>query len=91
LLNLETIYQLWISEDAILSNFETQMCTTTLLTCLDSPVQALWHTRGLIRHGASLEQARFAQDLGLAIAKQFGCKTTGITMVDDIVFDETYT
>jgi hypothetical protein len=33
-----------------------------------------------------MEQARFAQDLGLAVAKEFGCKTGAIKMVDEIEF-----
>ncbi|PVH73675.1 hypothetical protein DL98DRAFT_659298 [Cadophora sp. DSE1049] len=86
LLNVRTIYELWISEDAVLTNVETQMCNTALLTCLDCPTQVLWHTRGIVRHGGSLEQARFAQDLGLAVAKEFGCNTGQIKMVDEIEF-----
>ena len=62
------------------------MCNTALLTCWNSPEQALWHTRGVVRHGGTLEQARFAQDLGLAIAHQFDCKTGDITLVDKITF-----
>jgi hypothetical protein len=86
LLNVRTIYELWISEDAVLTNVETQMCNAALLTCLDCPTHAFWHTRGIVRHGGSMEQARFAQDLGLAVAKEFGCKTGEIKMVDQIEF-----
>jgi hypothetical protein len=86
LLNVRTIYELWISEDAVSTNVETQMCNTALLTCLECPTQAFWHTRGIVRHGGSVEQARFAQDLGLAVAMEFGCKTGTIKMVDDIEF-----
>ena len=46
----------------------------------------MWHTRGVVRHGGTLEDARFAQDLGIAIAQEFQCQTGNITMVDDIVF-----
>ncbi|KAK7415661.1 hypothetical protein QQX98_005693 [Neonectria punicea] len=85
LLNVKTNYELWISEDAILSNIETQMCTTALLICNNSPEQALWHVRGLLRHGATMEQASFAQDLGLAIANHFDAKTGDITMAEDVI------
>ncbi|KPM39813.1 hypothetical protein AK830_g6728 [Neonectria ditissima] len=86
LLNVKTNYELWISEDAILSNVETQMCTTALLICNNSPEQALWHVRGLLRHGATVKQARFAQDVGLAVASHFGAKTGDITMAEDVEF-----
>lgn len=73
LLNVKTNYEMWMSEDAILSNIETQMCNTALLICNNSAEQALWHLRGLVRHGGTLDQARFAQELlGLAVAKEFG-------------------
>lgn len=75
-----------MSENRILSDVETQMCNTTLLTCWDAPMQALWHTKGIVRLGGTAEQARFAQDLGIAIAKEFNCKTGHITMVDNIDF-----
>lgn len=84
LLNIKTNYELWMSEDTVLSNVETQMCNTALLVCNNSPEQALWHLRGLVRHGGTLEQARFAQNLGLAVAEQFGAKSGNIARVDDI-------
>lgn len=46
----------------------------------------MWHTRGVVRHGGTLEQARFAQDLGLAISQKFSCKTGDIIKVEDIEF-----
>lgn len=73
-----------MSEDAILSDVESQMCNTALLVCNNSPEQAWWHLRGLVRHGGTLEQARFAQELGLAVAEEFGAKTGAIKMVDDV-------
>ncbi|KAF4541312.1 uncharacterized protein LTHEOB_8708 [Lasiodiplodia theobromae] len=88
LLNQQMLYEWWVSEDAILSNVETQMCTTAALVCSNSPVQALWHTRGIIRHGGSMADAKFAQDLGLAIARAYDCKTGEITRVEDIDFSD---
>ena len=85
MLNVKTNYELWLSEDAILSNVETQMCTTALLICNNTPEQALWHTRGLFRHGGTMEDAKFAQDLGFAIAHRFDVKTGDITLAEDIV------
>lgn len=85
LLNMKLNYEWWLSEDAILSHVETQMCTTALLICNNSPEQALWHVRGLLRHGGSLEEAEFTQQLALAIAKEFGAKTGDITLAQDVV------
>ncbi len=73
-----------MSEDAILSNIETQLCNLALLICNNSPLQALWHLNGLLRHGATKEEARFAQDLALAVAQEFGAKTGNITKVEDL-------
>lgn len=83
---VQKIYEDWISEDRILSDVETQMCNATLLTCWNSPTHALWHTRGVVRLGGTVEQARFAQDLGIAIATEFNSKTGDIIMVDNIDF-----
>ncbi|KEF60998.1 uncharacterized protein A1O9_02562 [Exophiala aquamarina CBS 119918] len=57
------------------------------LLCSDCPDQLLWHTKGLVRHGGSLDQARFAQDLGIAVAQACGCKTNGITKLEEIDFE----
>ncbi|KAJ5951534.1 uncharacterized protein N7479_009947 [Penicillium vulpinum] len=87
LLNLKMIYEWYLSEDAILSDVETQMCNSAALSCLDSPVQAMWHTRGVIRLGGTLDDARLAQDLGMKIARAYGCITDNIVMVDDLDFE----
>lgn len=87
LLNLEMIYQWYFSEDTILSPVETQMCNAAALICSNAPVQAMWHTRGIMRHSGSKEQAKFAQQLGLAVAGLYGCKTGEITKVEDIDVD----
>ncbi|KAK5222258.1 hypothetical protein LTR72_006515 [Exophiala xenobiotica] len=84
LLNIKTNYEMWMSEDAVLSNVETQLCNLALLICNNSPVQALWHLNGTLRHGATNEQARFSQDLALAVARQFNAKTGDITRVEDL-------
>ncbi|QKX62823.1 uncharacterized protein TRUGW13939_09988 [Talaromyces rugulosus] len=86
--DLETVYGLWLSEDTILNPVETQMCTTVALICSGSPQQALWHTRGIIRHGGSLEMARFAQDLSFKIGNAYGINVDGVTKVDDIDFED---
>ncbi|KIW95798.1 uncharacterized protein Z519_02862 [Cladophialophora bantiana CBS 173.52] len=84
LLNIKTNYELWMSEDAILSNIETQLCNVALLICNNSPTQMLWHLNGLLRHGATREEAQFAQDLALAVARQFNAKTGDITKIEDL-------
>ena len=64
------------------------MCTAAALTCNDSPTQALWHARGIVRHGGSKEQAQFSQDIALAVAKEFDARTGEVTPVPDIDFDD---
>ncbi|KAF9892297.1 hypothetical protein FE257_002074 [Aspergillus nanangensis] len=89
LLNLQTIYELWISEDTILSPVETQMCNVGALVCSGSPVQAMWHARGVVRHGGTIEQTRFAQDIALAVGKAYGYRMGEVIPVHEIPFDDT--
>ncbi|KAJ5381025.1 uncharacterized protein N7496_003453 [Penicillium cataractarum] len=89
LLALKFGYEYWFSEDAILSNVQTQMCNAAALICSKSPVQAMWHTRAIIRHGGNLDQARMAQDIALRIAYHYNCDTGDIIKVDDIDFEDT--
>lgn len=84
LLNLETIYKQWISEYSVLNPIETQMCNLAAVICSNDPLQALWHTKSLTRHGGSVDQDKFVHDLALAIAKTNGCTTGDITPVDSI-------
>lgn len=77
------------SDDAILNPVETQMCNVAALICSNSPRQALWHTRGVLRHGGTIEQAKFAQELSLAAVEAFDCKIGHITKVDEIDFEDT--
>jgi hypothetical protein len=89
LLALKFGYEYWFSENAILSNVQTQMCNAAALVCSNSPVQAMWHTRAIIRHGGNMDQARMAQDMALRIAQQYNCNTGNIIKVDDIDFEDT--
>lgn len=73
-----------MSEDSILSDKETQLCNLALLICNNSPVQAGWHLNGLLRHGATKDEAQFAQDVALAVAKNFGARTGNITRVEEL-------
>ncbi|KAJ5627315.1 hypothetical protein N7528_004742 [Penicillium herquei] len=88
MLNLETIYELWLSEHTVLNPVETQMCTTAALICSGSPQQAMWHTRGIIRHGGSPEVARFAQEIAFKVGNAYGCNVEAVTKVDDIDFED---
>lgn len=83
------IYELWISETDILDPVETQCCNAVALSCSGSPVQAMWHTRGIVRHGGTMNMAKFAQEIGLAVAKFYGLSTENVVRVDDIPFDDT--
>lgn len=84
LLNLEMIYQWHFSEDTILNAIETQMCNVAALICSSCPVQATWHTRGLLRHGGSAEEAKMSQMIGIAVARVYGARIDNITPVDEI-------
>ncbi|PYI05106.1 hypothetical protein BO78DRAFT_419964 [Aspergillus sclerotiicarbonarius CBS 121057] len=88
LLNLETIYELWLSENTILNPVDTQMCTTAALICSGSPQQAMWHTRGIVRHGGSIVMARFAQEIAFEVGKAYGCDVEKVVRVDEIDFDD---
>ena len=46
----------------------------------------MWHVRGLLRHGGTLEQAKLAQELGLAVARHFDAKTGDIVRAEDVVW-----
>ncbi|KIY01265.1 uncharacterized protein Z520_02817 [Fonsecaea multimorphosa CBS 102226] len=84
LLNIKANYEMWMSEDSILSWTETQLCNVALLICNNSPVQAGWHMNGTLRHGASRDQIQFSRDLALAVARQFNAKTGDIPRVEDL-------
>lgn len=89
LMNLKSAYENYFSEDQIINNIETQLCNTAALICSNCETQALWHTRGIVRHGGSVEQAEFAQELGLKIAEYYGAKTGSIMRVADMDWNDT--
>lgn len=81
---LNLVYEWYFSEDGILPAIETQMCNAAALICSNCPTQAMWHTRGIIRHGGEVDEAWFTQRMALEIAKYYGAKTGDITPVDQI-------
>lgn len=89
-LYLQTVMTLdwYISEDGIFKPFETCMLTSAATICSNSPVQAMWHTRGIVRQGGTKTQAEFAQQLALRIAELYDVKTGKIVPVDQIDFDD---
>lgn len=84
LLNLKHVYEWHFSEDTILGAVETQMANVAALICANCPVQAMWHTRGLLRHGGTMDHARLAQTIGLEIASLYKCQTGKIIPVEEI-------
>ncbi|KAK1967336.1 hypothetical protein LY78DRAFT_669148 [Colletotrichum sublineola] len=86
-LNTQLHYEYYISEDAILNPIETQMCNIAALICSNCPVQVMWHTRGLMNHGGSMQEAKFAHQIGLAIAKLSDSEVGDITPVERIDFE----
>ena len=85
---MKTAYELWFSEDSILDPIETQMCIASAITCSGAPVQAMWHTRGIVRHGGTKEQAEFAQQIALQVADKFNSATGQVTLVEGIDWDD---
>lgn len=47
----------------------------------------MWHTRGLINHGGTINQAEFSHELGVAIATLYECKIGDLTPVSQIDFE----
>ncbi|KAH6698165.1 hypothetical protein BKA61DRAFT_710161 [Leptodontidium sp. MPI-SDFR-AT-0119] len=88
LLNLKFYYEWNLSEVAILSAVETQMCNAAALICSFCPTQATWHTRGIVRHGGTIKDARMAQGLGLAIAELYDARTGDIEKIEDIDLED---
>ncbi|EME81078.1 uncharacterized protein MYCFIDRAFT_176406 [Pseudocercospora fijiensis CIRAD86] len=78
----------FVSEDGIFRPHETCMCTTAAIICSNSPVQAMWNTRGIVRQGGTLYQAKFTQQLALGIAGLYGAMTGKILPVEEIDFDD---
>ncbi|EMD88508.1 hypothetical protein COCC4DRAFT_208575 [Bipolaris maydis ATCC 48331] len=87
LLNTQLVYEHYFSEDAILNPVETQMGNIAALICCNCPVQAMWHTRGLINHGGTINQAEFSHELAVAIATLYECKIGNLTPVSQIDFE----
>lgn len=50
-------------------------------------MQAIWHTRGILRFGGTMEDACFAQKLALRIAKHYGVDTKDVKDVNEIDYD----
>jgi hypothetical protein len=50
-------YEYWFSEGTILSLRETQICTIAAIMCENSLTQAMWHTRGIVRVGGTMDEA----------------------------------
>lgn len=78
----------YVAEDGILDFVETEMINSAALICSNCPTQAMWHTRGIVRHGGTKAQARFVQELALKVAERFEVKTGRILGVDEIDFED---
>ena len=84
LLNQKLLYEFWGAEDRILNNVETELVAIGALVTMNCPEQLTWHLKGAIRHRATEGQARFAFELGVAIAQATGCKLDKLPTLDDI-------
>jgi len=84
LLNQKLVYEFWAADDRILSNVETELLAIGALITMNCPEQLIWHMKGAIRHGATEQQARFAYELGMAVAKATDCKLGKMPTLDEI-------
>lgn len=78
----------YVAEDGILNFVETEMINSAALICTNCPTQAVWHTRGIVRHGGTKDQANFVQEMALRLAKEYEMKTGEIVPVDQIDFED---
>ena len=86
LLNQKLIYEYWAAEDRILNGVETELLSIGALVTMNCPDQLTWHLKGAIRHGATEDQARFAYELGMSVAKATDCKLGNMPKIDEIDF-----
>lgn len=77
-----------ISEDAILDLVDTELCMTAALICSQNPGQAVWHSKGIIRQGGTLDDVRLTHQVALRMAELYGCNVGDLPSVDSIDFDE---
>jgi len=63
----------WIigGEDTIFKSHETCMLNAAASICSMNGGVAMWHVRGVVRQGGTMEQAKLAQDVGLGIKEMF--------------------
>ena len=78
----------WVGEDAIYTPAETCMLNAAAMICSNNATQAMWHVRGVVRQGGTIDQARLAQDLALKVAELYDAKTGNVVPVDEIDFED---
>jgi len=70
---------MYMSEFAILNPVETSQVTLGSLLPLDLPRQVMWHMRGLIRNGGTVDQLQYALDITSEI-----CRELNVQLVAEI-------
>ncbi|KAF4435218.1 carboxymuconolactone decarboxylase [Fusarium acutatum] len=88
LLLAEWGYAWWFSEDRILSLVETQIALAGGITLSNAPMQATWHTRGIVRCGGSREIAERSQNLYLEVGRKFNVLIGDVQLVQEMDFEQ---
>ncbi|KAF5016775.1 hypothetical protein F66182_11431, partial [Fusarium sp. NRRL 66182] len=81
-------YDWWFSEDRILSLVETQIALAGGITLSNAPMQATWHTRGIVRCGGTKELAERSQDLFLEVGRKFNSLIGDVQLVKEMDFNQ---
>ncbi|KAF5615585.1 carboxymuconolactone decarboxylase, partial [Fusarium tjaetaba] len=88
LLLAEWSYTWWFSEDRILSLVETQIALAGGITLSNAPMQATWHTRGIVRCGGSRELAERSQNLYFEVGRKFNVLIGDVQLVQEMDFEQ---
>ncbi|SCV48559.1 uncharacterized protein FFB14_10445 [Fusarium fujikuroi] len=77
-----------LDEDRILSLVETQIALAGGITLSNAPMQATWHTRGIVRCGGSRELAERSQNLYLEVGRRFNVLVGDVQLVQEMDFEQ---
>lgn len=65
----------------ILPEAETSLAMIAALAAIDCPLQAGWHIKGAVRHGATMEEVKGIWAMAVAVMKSIGKEVSSIPQV----------